>query len=282
MDNLVKDYIDTSVALQRKYDEMKLGRLMKYEQMAERYKPIIEPLKEFGRKENIQSSTPTHTSLSSSSESIAEKYLSLLTSNNDKVKKLVDRSYGIREVPGKGLYIGNSPIEISGDDITIHYEKGPMMYRGTNGLWELLILQKPQGFDESDLKNYEDIALRTYVYKQNYDKDSVRIRHNRGWKYCNIIKDLINKYRHQDSYDTDSEYASANFQSEDEKEHDKTIVGSGLRKINTNQPVEYVYWNSIDELLERLCILYGQVKSGNTNPLLTNEIVNIIQELREI
>ena len=59
--------------------------------------------------------------------------------------------------------------------------------------------------------------------------------------------------------------------------------GAGaLRKIVTNNPVEYVYWNSIDELLERLYILYGELKAGNSNPNIANEIVNIIQEFKEL
>jgi len=59
--------------------------------------------------------------------------------------------------------------------------------------------------------------------------------------------------------------------------------GTGaLRKIVTNNPVEYVYWNSIDELLERLYILYGELKAGNSNPNIANEIVNIIQEFKEL
>ena len=59
-------------------------------------------------------------------------------------------------------------------------------------------------------------------------------------------------------------------------------LGSGFRKILTNAPVEYVYWNNLDELLERLYIVYGEIKSGNDNPNLINELVNILQEIREI
>ena len=58
--------------------------------------------------------------------------------------------------------------------------------------------------------------------------------------------------------------------------------GSGLRKILTNTPVEYIYWNTIDELLDRLCIVYGELKAGNNNPNLINEVVNILQEIREL
>ncbi len=60
------------------------------------------------------------------------------------------------------------------------------------------------------------------------------------------------------------------------------VTGSGLRKIYTNTPVEYVYWNTLDELLERLYIVYGEIKAGNSSPNLLNELVNILMEIKEI
>ena len=58
--------------------------------------------------------------------------------------------------------------------------------------------------------------------------------------------------------------------------------GKGLEKVVTNTTKEYVYWDSLDELLDRLYILWGEIKAGNTNPTVRNEIVNIIQEFKEL
>lgn len=57
--------------------------------------------------------------------------------------------------------------------------------------------------------------------------------------------------------------------------------GKGLTKELTSNTVEYKYWNSLDELLERLYVLYGEVKARNTNPSLRNEIINILEEIKE-
>jgi len=81
-------------------------------------------------------------------------------------------------------------------------------------------------------------------------------------KYTSIIAPLLYKYRLiQD------------------KKH-----GTGLQKVVTKNKsdIEYVYWNTLEELLERLYILYGELKAGNTNPTIRNEIISIIQEFKEL
>jgi hypothetical protein len=45
---------------------------------------------------------------------------------------------------------------------------------------------------------------------------------------------------------------------------------------------KYIYWDNLDELLQRLVVLYGEIESGNTNPSLRNEIIRILQELKEL
>lgn len=62
----------------------------------------------------------------------------------------------------------------------------------------------------------------------------------------------------------------------------KLLQGGSLYKTVTGAPVEYVYWDTLDKLLERLYILYGKLKAGNTNPGIANEIINIVQEFKEI
>lgn len=269
MDNLVKEYLDNSAALQRKYESLKFGKLMNQEKLLERYKPITEPLKELNNKLPVlPKDSPTSTK-----GDLSQKYLNPFSFANKKI----DRVFGIRK-EAKDLYFGAAPVEIVNDVLILHSDTGATRYQGTEGLWELLILQKPEHYNEKDLEQYADMVLRSYVYKQNNDKNSTRRKSNRGYKYINIIKPILDVNRDLTEYDDDDLWDS----SFEPGQGNQSFVGSGLSKINTNKPVEYVYWNTIDELLERLCILYGQVKSGNSNPLLTNEIVNILQELREI
>ena len=60
-----------------------------------------------------------------------------------------DTTFGIREK--KGLhYIGNKQATIFDNNIIIGNEK----FKGTPGLWELLMSKKPQEFNNEDYNNY--------------------------------------------------------------------------------------------------------------------------------
>lgn len=56
-----------------------------------------------------------------------------------------------------------------------------------------------------------------------------------------------------------------------------------IKSINLSANLKgdkYIYWDNLDELLQRLVVLYGEMQSGNTNPALTNEVIRILQELK--
>lgn len=96
---------------------------------------------------------------------------------------------------------------------------------------------------------------------QNNDKTTKRIKSSVGNKYMNYIRPMLIKNTIL-----------------------KTKAGSGIEKffkIYTKSPVEYVYWNDVNELKERLLLLLGEYEAGNDSPQIHNEIMNIIEELRE-
>ena len=45
---------------------------------------------------------------------------------------------------------------------------------------------------------------------------------------------------------------------------------------------KYLHWDTIDQLINRLSILWSERRAGNTSPKIVNEIVSIIQEFREL
>ena len=60
-----------------------------------------------------------------------------------------DTTFGIRNVEGL-YYIGNKQATIVNNNIIVGYEK----FKGTHGLWELLMSKKPYYFDNNDYKEY--------------------------------------------------------------------------------------------------------------------------------
>jgi hypothetical protein len=183
----------------------------------------------------------------------AMKYLNLNSSGD----RVCDNVFGLRSEDGKDLWIGDSEVKINGNDIIVKNKT----YEGTKGLWELVTLKEPSAnVTNNDLKNYEEIILGTYAYMQNNDKNSRRVKSSAGNKYINYIRPIL----------VDRKIL-------------KEKTGSGIDnfKIFTKSPVEYVYWNDVQELKDRLLLLLGEYDAGNDSPQIHNEIMNIIEELKE-
>lgn len=184
---------------------------------------------------------------------MAMKYLNMNSSD----AKLCDNIFGLRSENGKDLWIGDSEVKIEGNDIIFKDTK----YTGTKGLWELMTLKDPSLFTDHDMEMYESIILKSYAYMQNNDKNTKRIKSSAGNKYINFIRPMLLKNKIL-----------------------KEKSGGGLSnnfKVYNKSNTEYVYWNDINELKDRLLLLLGEYEAGNDSPQIHNEIMNIIEELRE-
>ena len=243
--NSVKDYIESTRALQQKFEEVRRGFISRRKTFEEQYQPITERLQDLGDRIEKKSTLTTTTTPQEVLGNVAFNYL-YTTPPSDR-----DTTFGLK-IDGGKIYLGSEQVFINRDVITVKGES----FQGTEGLWRLLTLKDPTDFTENDLKIYEHLILITNAHRHKNDPNS-RIKSNSGNKYKKIIKGMLVTGKRE-------------------------IKGSGLEKIVTNAPIEYVYWNSLDELLNRLYIVYGEIKAGNTNPTLVNEIISILQEIREI
>lgn len=166
-------------------------------------------------------------------------------------------TYGAVQNSGGDFTIGNFPLEIKANKLKI----GEKEYEATSGLMNLLFLKEPDSseINEQDKENYREILLETSVHKLNYDPNS-RTRGNSSKKYKNFVGPL--------SRDTPN----------------KAIQGKGNNQKTTlmQLPIgkfNYVYYDNLNELVERLKILYANSISGNASHV--NEINSIVEELRE-
>lgn len=251
--NKVERYVETSKALREAYEELKYGKITRSKFLAETFEPIVKPLE--GLMKNEIPSIKTE-NVKSEPEDIAKfigdtalKYLKMYTDKSVKT----DKTFGLR-TRNHRMFIGSEPVQIENNNI--HFPNGDV-YEGTEGLWQLLTLQKPDNYTTEDRNNYAEILLKTNAYRRNNNPDETYVKSNSGYKYSHIVKPIL-------------------------KENSILATGKGLQKIVTNKPVEYVYWDTLDELLEKLYIAWGEIKSGNKNPLLYNEISSILEEIREI
>lgn len=139
--------------------------------------------------------------------------------------------------------LGNTPLtfDVNNGDVILD-EK--INFPGSNGLLQLLFGKDPIGYEREDEDSYGKILKFTNVHRRDFDP-SKPMKSNSGRKYKTIIKKL----------------------------------GKGMMMQYNDKPIEYRYWDSVTELVDRLCLLHASKQAGNTSN--DNEIEAIVEELRE-
>lgn len=143
--------------------------------------------------------------------------------------------------------IGNSPFSIDNKTFFINDKT----YEVTPGLTDLLFSKKPKSsqYNEDDIKNYLKILDENNLLHRDFDKNKQHAG-NKSFKY-KLIKELFNQ---------------------------RPPTGSGLMKLLADN-TDYVYWDDVNELVERLKLLIASEQAGHTNH--NNEIISILEELKE-
>ncbi|XP_044597509.1 uncharacterized protein LOC123274077 [Cotesia glomerata] len=272
-----------SDAIRRKHRMLKLGKDTAEKAMEEMFKPIEENIKK-EEKPQVEKEEVQEQEIEKSSYADPEEYNSLISNdesslNNNtsfavtqpppststparknpplinylqrlsKKHKDNDMRYGIRRKHGE-LYMGDSPISFANDTITVKERSYPI----TSGLLELLFTKTPKNTHvmQDDKTKYLEIIQRTNTHKESYDPSKSIYRDSTD-KYKKYIADFVEKHN-----------------------------GRGLPKfmITTKTLMDYVYWDDPNELVDRLRLLMASQAAGN--PSHTNEIMSIIEELREV
>ena len=142
-------------------------------------------------------------------------------------------------------------------------------FGNTQGLYNLIFYKDPDKYTKDDLEKYKKVLEKTNLYRTGYSVVG-KVKGNSGPKYTQIIKPLLteSKFRFSRPASASSMSSSSFYQ------------GSGLDKMFYNKNrVEYVYWDNVNELVDRMRLLYASKQAGNTSH--DNEILSIIEELRE-
>ena len=262
-DAIVKEFLKTKHNIQDNYLTERLGDINVQREMTKMFKPITETQKDVKEsllgelkpiRENLKKMPAALTfpqqlqAITAPSEEgedldtsglfigpIAEQYMRQFASDQE-----VDKTFGIYNKDGQ-FYIGNSPIEISGDNITVKGKE----YLGTPGLWELLIMKEPDQniYTDEDKVEYAEILEKTSAMKHGNNPASNKPKSSKGYKYKVIIKPIWENL-----------YAP---------------VGRGLKTV--------VIPSNADALAERLDLLLASHKAGNTG--VRNEAISICDEL---
>ena len=151
-------------------------------------------------------------------------------------------------------------------------------YKGTQGLWELIMLGKPTHYTDENFNEYENLVEDTQVI-WNPLIWSAKDRPKTTTKYQEILKSLEAQYQladedgkekaNNDDNDKNSDDEEEEEENEEEnKEVEENKGGKGMKFLP----------GDINGLLDPLKLLYGERRAGNIIST-TNEIVAILDEL---
>ena len=93
-----------------------------------------------------------------------------------------DTTFGIRNEEGL-YYIGNKQATIVNNNIIVDGEK----FRGTPGLWELIMSKNPEDFTKEEYENYAKLMVKTNALYRNYDPNNPNPRSSKSDKW-NLIR----------------------------------------------------------------------------------------------
>lgn len=182
------------------------------------------------------------------SHPLTSKYMLKLMKDVAGSKRVIDNTFGPR-FEGNTLMVGDQPLKFNEDGSVV---AANTTYKPTPGLYELIFKRLPNEeiYDQNDLDMYKDLLLKTNAHKKQY-KFQNRINRDTSLKYRYVISKLFPK---------------------------QLYGGRGLISKVVSAP-DTIYWDDPNQLVTRLKLLIASTHAGNTSH--KNEIINIIQELRE-
>ena len=155
-------------------------------------------------------------------------------------KPFSDKTFGIRKEKGHH-YIGNKHVIVDDNDIIIS-ESGEK-FKGTSGLWNLLMSKNPKNFTDKDYDNYEDLMIMTNALHRNNDENNPYPKGSASTKWRKLLSPIWQKKKHG-------------------------YTGEGVVVIPSDP----------NALLERLELLLASQEAGHTG--VRNELVSICDELK--
>ena len=258
---IVEDYINTKHQLQEKYENDKAVGLQQRIAFEKQYQPLLKATKESSK--DITTELKKNRTIKELDKGYwkpdyakpaLDYYLSLR--NN------VDKYYGIQK-KGDGYVMGDSNVVIDTDSNIIVRDQ---RFKGTPGLWQLIMLNKPREFTKEDLARYDDLVETTQVIFNPY----ITSKHDKPkqtLKYQKFLKEM------EEAYDVETKPIEAKPEGVPEPEstelkNSKSAEGEGIKFLPGNKK----------GLIERLRLLSAESRAGNTVST-REEIVAILDEL---
>lgn len=246
-EQIVQDYIKNLKEIREKKENQKVRGITQRRDIEKVFQPVVQATEKSTSQitnelKNLKQEPKNDKPISEA----LDYYLNQL----DKGK--VDQYYGIYEK--NGIYMmGEKEIKVDKDNNIFVDETG---FKGTRGLWRLIMMKKPTVFDPEDLRDYQELLMLTNVLDVPHTSNSSNRPKNTA-KY----RFLVSNFQLADDQDDDKDDKEE--ESEDEKKD-----GTGISYLP----------GDINGLIEQLHLLLAESRAGNKSST-KNQIVAILDQL---
>ena len=320
-DAIVKEYLDLKNRIRSNLLSEKVGEMQLQTDLSKFYRPITETQKATTREiteglkpiserlENISrevqdmpDTISTEIAIKKYEKELEEEkkkkeeevYFSeeVLDQLDDRFKGNVDKIFGIKRKKDDKFHLGSKVIGVDDNNI-ITIENIKRKFKGTPGMWELIVNESPKNYTENDYNNYKYLMTVTNAM---YRDDDPRQGHpnpanNDKWRYTVGPIWYMNKgFDENDAFRMakDPEYKQMIINRESRKRSREKRIGKLSRSVGTTSrsitEEEYegegvvVIPSDPNALLERLDLLLASQEAGHTG--VRNELVSICDELK--
>ena len=231
-DEIVADYLSTIQRVREQNENDRAIGLARQIELEQTFKPIVSATEKATAAITNELKAEKNPTLSETNGLTAFDYYQKEERND------LDKYYGIKRTGNNEFIMGDKEVVIDANSNIIVDDK---TYRGTTGLWSLIMLAAPKtkSFSNDDIKQYTDLARRTNVINNPQDLEQ-NSRPRQTVKYA-MLETLL----------------------EEEKE------GTGIQFLP----------GDIKGLTSKLNLLLAEYRAGNKSST-RNQIVSILDELQ--
>ena len=171
---IVDEYMKTKQELKDRAEDNKENNLIKTREIEERSRPIVEATEKSAAQ--IASAVKTNEQLKTPYD-----FYSSMTKNRDKYFSIFRTNDG-------SFKIGDTNIEIDSDN-NIHLKGESYPY--TSGLWNLIMLNVPDGYTDDDLEKYRSIVkIANIITNPRIFTSTDRFKSTRKYAFLNELFDV--------------------------------------------------------------------------------------------
>ena len=158
-EQIVQDYIKNLNEIHDRVENEKVQGLTQRREIAKVFQPIVQATEKSSNQitseiKNLQQSNPKEENDKPNRPTSLQYFFTQYS------KSKLDPYFGIQERPGGVYVMGEKEVMIDEQD-NIILDDGRTVFKGTKGLWRLVMENKPELFHPEDLTNYKELLDKT-------------------------------------------------------------------------------------------------------------------------